>query len=590
MFLQWSFFETNFLLLILDILVATFFTAVLACAARHSQHHSQTIRWAHQVGLMEMVKMMKNSTKKVQKMPFIGLKVKWGPFVRLVVTFVSGYFLVGILAAVKVFFINATTGENGHYNEVVVSRQFITNTSSTSYLPAWSFPVPYNTRTEDALTNGINSTYALPRASLSKRYRPRLSEYEIACDQLDFSVNANGDSGGSISLSNTGCANMTLIAPIVMDSNLTGSYVVQEPKGRAKIVILGESLILNATAVGLAAEVPLLLRLKPNANDYCLMSDKPLQLFSSAKSGLTSYPLTALTKCNISSGGMVSLATSTVRFSVPEPGMFHPIATSLFGSQDELVSSMEVNLNNLTLIDLSRSNNTLAAVTEVNIVDTKVTILMCISAKQIISPNLSCAYVVAHTVITQPRPMNPDITRMFPDGGISKYVPRSAVVMTLSHFPLISMDKPIFDIPKALNSSQIATSYLAAVGQNFIMDWGRSTLYIAYDTVDIVKGYEIPDRVLWTLVGVMGGCLVIIGATECLLESKYTRSLYFLASEELSAGLFDGRPQLYKFDIDTLKLEGRKIISTKPPQRPEETDVLQKSISGSKNPLIPTAV
>ncbi|KAG0294183.1 hypothetical protein BGZ96_001624, partial [Linnemannia gamsii] len=86
---------------------------------------------------------------------------------------------------------------------------------------------------------------------------------------------------------------------------------------------------------------------------------------------------------------------------------------------------------------------------------------------------------------------------------------------------------PSFAITKVLNSSSVAAAYLASLGQNYIMDWERSTLYIDYDTVEIIKGYEIPTGLFYSMIGVMVVCFLFCAATECFVEGLYKRSLFW---------------------------------------------------------------
>ncbi|KAF9300315.1 hypothetical protein BGZ91_009845, partial [Linnemannia elongata] len=206
--------------------------------------------------------------------------------------------------------------------------------------------------------------------------------------------------------------------------------------------------------------------------------------------------------CQLLSGEMANLAVSGVRFSVPEPQKFHDIATSLFGTQDELVTSMESSVNNGTLISQSTDRYSQVLVMEVKVMGTEVSALMCVGSKLDGEPRIVCVYAVAHSKITKPRPSNPDITQLFPK-GISSITTPGSVMMSLSHLPAVGMSTPTFAIRKILNSSSIASAYFASLGQNYILDWESSMLYIAYDTVEVIKGYEIPAGLFYLLIGVM---------------------------------------------------------------------------------------
>ncbi|OAQ22777.1 hypothetical protein K457DRAFT_143190 [Linnemannia elongata AG-77] len=565
MFLPWSFFQLNLFFLILDILVATSFMAGIAHISRRTLHHTHSIRWIKQAGFLEMVTALWNSSIKVTRRPWLGL----------LATFAGGCTLTCILIGVKLCVV-ISTGETGLSHEVVESTQFIAVNSGITTLPIWSIPVSYNTSTKDALERALNSTAAIPRASPIKRYRPRLSDYEIACDQLNFNVIGNL-SNDTLVLPNAGCATLTIHSPQTMDTNLTGSYVVQESKSRAKIVIPGTDKI-KTLENGTVAETSLLVRLRVSDQDYCVTQDKTPDIILATRNGLSSTPLTVMNRCQLLSGEMVSLAVSGVRFSVSEPKNFHSIATSLFGTQDELVASMETSVDNGTLISQLADPFAQVLVMEVKIMGAEVLALMCIGSKQDGEDRIVCVYAVVHSTITKSRPWNPDIPQVFPKKGLSSVLSPGFVMMSLSHLPIVGMDKPIFAIPKILRSSSIAAAYFTNLGHNYMLDWEGSKLYIAYDTVEVIKGYEIPAGLFYLLIGVMVACFLFCAATEYWIEGQYKRSLYWHVAQALAPPQSKGSPQLHRFDIETLKFEGRRIVSTQVPQMLEEAPIYRHPV------------
>lgn len=572
MFLPWSFFQLNLFFLVLDILVAASFMAGLAHVSRRALHHTHSIRWIKQAGFLEMVTALWSSSIKVTSRPWLGLFA----------TFTGGYMLTVVFVGVKLFAV-ISTGETGLSHEVVESTQFVAVSAGVTTLPAWSFPVSYSTSIEDELARALNSTAAIPRASPTKRYRPRLSDYESACDQLNFKV-VGSLSNDSLVLPNAGCATITIPTPYSFDTNLTGSYIVQESKSRAKIVIPGTDRIKNLTN-GTVAEVSLLVRLKVTDQDYCITHDKMPGIIFATKNGLSSPPFTVVTRCQLLSGEMVSLAVSGIRFSVPEPKNFHSIATSLFGTQDELVTSMEASVSNGTLISQSTDRSAQVHVMEVKIMGTEVSALICVGSKQDGEPRLVCVYTVVHSTITKSRSLNPDITQLLPKEGISPVLSPGSIMMSLSHLPTVGMDKPTYAIPKILKSPSIVATYFASLGQNYILDWEGSMLYIAYDTVEVIKGYEIPTGLFYLLIGVMVVCFLFCAATEYWVEGQYKRSLYWQVAQTLAPPQDKASPRLHRFDIEQLKFEGRRIVSTEVPQMSEETPIYQQPVPDSQVPL-----
>ncbi|KAF9141598.1 hypothetical protein BG015_001230 [Linnemannia schmuckeri] len=547
MFLPWSFFEIQLFFLVLDILVAASFMAGLAHISRRVRHHAHSVRWIKQAGVLEMVKALWNSFRKVTGRPRL----------LLLATFIGSLALTGILVVVKTF-ANIATTEGTPSREVVVSKQFVYVNAVTT-LPAWSIPIPYDNSMTDVLVKALNNTKAIPRASPTKRYRPHLSEYDLACNQLAFTVSAPFGNNSRV-VTDDGCATLNLYVPSSKDTNLTGMTIFQESNGRAKIVIPARGF--NLLPKETIDEPSLFFRVKYQDQFPCSIFDRSPQLVYATRIGHSSAPLTVSTKCQLLSGEMVSLAVASIRFSVPEPKMFHSIATTIFETQNELVSSMEKSVNNGTLISQSLDRLAQVIVMEVKIAGTEVSALMCSGSNQDALPRIMCVYIVAHTLITKPRPANPDITGRFPEGGISTEFPTASVLMTLYHLPDIKMGKPSFAIPKILNSSSVTATYLASLGQNFILDWEGSTAYIAYDTVEIIKGYEIPTGLFYSMIGVMVICLLFCAATEYWVEGRYKRSLYWQVAQSLAPPEDKALPELHRFVTAKLEFEGRRIVST----------------------------
>ncbi|KAG0061315.1 hypothetical protein BGZ89_011567 [Linnemannia elongata] len=264
-------------------------------------------------------------------------------------------------------------------------------------------------------------------------------------------------------------------------------------------------------------------------------------------------------------------------FNVPDPKEFHDIATSFFGTQDELVTSMEASVNNGTLISQLTDRSAQVLVMEVKVMGTEVSALMCVGSKLDGVPRIECVYGVAHSTITKTRPSNPDITQLFPENGNLSVTPQASIMISLSHLPSVTvgMEKPTFAILKILKSSSIAADYFASLGQNYILYWEGSMLYIAYDTIEIIKGYEIPAGLLYLLIGVM-----------YWVEGQYKRSLYWQVAQSLATSQNKASPQLHRFDTKQLEFDDRRIVSTRLSQMSKETPIYQQPVPDSQDPLL----
>ncbi|KAF9135010.1 hypothetical protein BGW39_005102 [Mortierella sp. 14UC] len=575
MFLPWSFFTLNLFFLALDILVAAFLAALLARISRRVGGYAQSIRWIKQAGYWEMITALCLSI----------MKCAWRPWLALLTTLLGSIALTGLLIEAKSLF-TISTGELNPSREVAASTQFITSDAFIK-LAAWSTPVQYETRMEDILAKAFNNTKANPRASPTKRYRPRLSDYELACDRLDVRV-----FNGSLFLPNDGCATFVIYPPLSVDINTTTSYILQTSKGRAKAVMPARAP--NDTLVlGVINDISQLFWVKYEDQNRCATVDRIMNQFNATRVGITSSPTTVLTKCQLLSGQMVSLSTTTLRFSAPNQQMFQSVAKSILGDEDELVSAMQNSVNDGTLTDLPDDILERIVVMEVKVVGTQVTALTCVGSKQPGSKilQINCAYTIANILITKPRPMNLDIAQALSNKNYSTNFPFASTLMTLTHLPLVSESTPSYAMTKIFDASSVAATYLAYLGQNFVMDWDGSTMYIAYDTVDIVKGYDFPGWLFILMFAVMIACLIFWGVTERWVEEEYKRSLYWLVSKSLAPAEGKVSPMLYRFDPDKLEFEGRRIVSTKElPESEKETVVYEQSLSGSEDPLVAIAL
>ncbi|KAF9578153.1 hypothetical protein BGW38_006200, partial [Lunasporangiospora selenospora] len=187
-----------------------------------------------------------------------------------------------------------------------------------------------------------------------------------------------------------------------------------------------------------------------------------------------------------------------------------------------------------------------------------------------------------------PQPMIPDVERRLVNKGLNPTWTNVTTTIALTHNPQVSKETLLFDIPKILNASAVATHYFASLGNNFILDWEGSMLHVVFDTSEILNGYEIPRWLFFSIIGVMAICLSFLAATRFLVDARFRNSLYMTVSKELSGGENDTEPRLHRFDPETLKFEGRRglVIPKAPPQESEDGTVYHgQAPSSSQDPL-----
>ncbi|KFH63639.1 hypothetical protein MVEG_10333 [Podila verticillata NRRL 6337] len=433
----------------------------------------------------------------------------------------------------------------------------------------------------------INSTMGIPQAVPTKRYRPRVSGYELACDRFDLkTLNKT-----FLVLPNDGCATITLFPSThVESSDSPRTYTVQGSKNRVKVVIPTlESVDTHQLMPNKVSDTGMSSRVDYD-DEACLTPNLSYILLDTSHAGMTSSPRTVLTKCLLKTGGSIILSISTIRFMVPSNEMFHSVATSIFGTQNELVLSMQDSINNSTLTTLPANELETLTIMEVKVAGTEILALMCVWARQSIAevPHIACVYTITSALITKPQSMDPDISRRLVNKGLNPTWTNITTTADLSHLPWVSKNSVSFDIPKILNESAAVTRHFASLGNNFIVDWEGSMLYIVFDTVETLKGYEIPRWLFISVVGVMVACFVFWVATEFLVESRYRESLYMTVSRELNGGRDGAKPRLHRFDPKTLEFEGQRrlVVFTSSPQESDVPVYHDHTLTGSQDPLM----
>ncbi|KAF9972441.1 hypothetical protein BGZ73_004444 [Actinomortierella ambigua] len=440
-------------------------------------------------------------------------------------------------------------------------------------LSGWEFQVPYGINVVEAVTMAINSSMGIPRVVPSKRYLPSVSGYELDCDRFDLFAPTRKISV----LPNNGCASITLAhLNFNYSSNVSRMYIIPGSNGRIKVVVSvpGESAskILSAeTVVSTSVE---------QAGEICVLRSPVFAVVDASYSGITSFPRVSLTKCLFQSGKTVVVSSSVIRFSVTRNEMFHSLSTSIFGTQNELVLAMQESVNNSTLTTFPANVPEELVIMEVKVTGTKVESLTC-QWERLLNTQVTilCSYQVANALVTQPQPMDPKISQRLVNKGRNSAETSVVGVATFSYLPQYSNGSLSFGIPKILDEAASVADYFASLGNNFVVDWDASMLYIIFDTFDIVNGYEVPGWVFLSIVGLYGFCLVYLGITERVLEARYRDSAFKTISREILGGQDSAKPRLHRFDPKTLMFEGsRPLVVCKP-----QLDV-HKDVSVSRSP------
>ncbi|KAF9972440.1 hypothetical protein BGZ73_004443 [Actinomortierella ambigua] len=443
--------------------------------------------------------------------------------------------------------------------------------SNDLILSGWDFQVTYGTDIVEILKMATVGPMGIPQASPGKHYSPKISGYELACDRFNlYAFNAD-----TRVLSNNGCADIYLIeGSITPKTDLSRMYTVSRSNGRVKVV--APTLSPLGPNVGIPNSIPEMLvsTTVGHQREACVFGVRKLTLVDLSHSGITSPPSVVLTKCLSASGKSVVMSKTSIHFLVPRNEMFHSIATSIFGDQNELVLAMQESVNNKTLTTLPANVLEELTVVEAKVTGTQVTALICQWKRVLMSnvPYVICTYLITNSLVTKPQPIDPKISLQLVNKGLLPKDALAATVATLVYLPQDSRGAVLFEIPKILEESASVAHYFASIGSNFVVDWDSATLHIIFEIFDVVKGYEVPDWVFFSIIGLNIVCLIYLVITEFVLPERYRESLYKTISREILGGQESAKPRLHRFDPKTLEFEGhrRLVVSTSHPQLPED--------------------
>ncbi|KAG0312220.1 hypothetical protein BG000_006361 [Podila horticola] len=136
-------------------------------------------------------------------------------------------------------------------------------------------------------------------------------------------------------------------------------------------------------------------------------------------------------------------------------------------------------------------------------------------------------------------------------------------IFPINYLPLINdTGSNIFSVSQILDDSSSAAYYVASLGQNFFMSWDDGGLYTVFDTVDLIKGYELPGWLFGSVVAIMAVCLLFRIVEEIMLDSKYKGSLLWALTKEIQQHLGRSTPTLVRVKPDTLTVESFPLVDT----------------------------
>ncbi|KAF9278404.1 hypothetical protein BGZ68_008592 [Mortierella alpina] len=541
MFVPWSFFQTYFFFFFFQILLSSALGAALALYSRSCQGYAHSIRWIRQGGYMEMYKAVRTSSWKLP-----------GTIFKALVVMVFLDVLISLADTGANYFVKQAIRQTDATQQIIQTAPFI-RADRVADIQGWTTTVRPGSSIVSALALTINNTRSVPDTQSERQYIPQYYPYEPACDRLNFF--ALRPNNTRLQTSYNGCANLSVVFDNLLQPNESRSYVARHSEDRGTIVLPGRYDVaeIRGNVLSGAANVDMALYVRIYTSDGrgCYTGDFHRNIVVPAQTGLTYPPTTVVTKCLYATGEIIALSSTSVRFSVPNLQSFQEVTSKIFEEQDDLLAGMKQSISEGLFSQLDANVLDGIQVVEVKTIGTEVRLLTCAArrASQNGTIYLMCSYTTAAATLTKPQPMLPGISAR---RAGKPYAPYGfyTVDITAEHLPFTDntgLNRPRFAMANILNASMDAATYFASLGQNFNIDWTERKILLIFETVDPLKGYEIPLWLFAAVTALMVGSLTLVLVVEFSLEDKFKRSLYWMVSKELEPRLGRKAPTLMQF-------------------------------------------
>ncbi|KAF9964826.1 hypothetical protein BGZ70_005859 [Mortierella alpina] len=541
MFVPWSFFQMYLFFFFLQILLSSALGGALALYSRSSQGYAHSIRWIRQGGYVEMFRALGTSRRKSPETAIKTLSM---------VVFLS--VLISIADTGAKVFVKQAIRQTNDAIQIIETTPFI-KADTVAKIEGWTTTVGPGKSIVDALTMAINYTRNIPDARPGQKYIPLQYPYESACDRLNFF--AVRPRHTHLQISSNGCANLSITGDDLSGANVSRSYVTRRSEDRGTVVLPGryevEGIGGNILTGAMSADMISYVRIYAPDGRGCYTADMHRNQVAPTQSGPTHPPTTLVTKCLYATGEIITLSSTSVRFSVPRLKSFQKVTALIFDQKDDLLVGMEQSISEGLFSRLAANVFDGIQVMEVKVVGTEVRALTCAARRA--SKNgttyLRCSYTITAAVLTKPQAMLPEISVRRAGNPYAPHA-RYSVDISIEHLPYAnssSLSHPRYAMSSFMNASRDAATYFASLGQNFNIDWKDRKIIFIFETADQQKGYEIPLWLFTTVIALMAGSLALVLLVEVSIDTKFKRSLHWMVSKELEPTLGRKAPTLMKF-------------------------------------------
>ncbi|KAG0356059.1 hypothetical protein BGZ54_000854 [Gamsiella multidivaricata] len=285
--------------------------------------------------------------------------------------------------------------------------------------------------------------------------------------------------------------------------------------------------------------------------------------------GISSFPRTIITKCLLPTGKVRVVSETSTRFSMTSYKLFPNAILKAFREPDELMQAMGSSIRNTTFpnstffVDPSFYADSVL-LSEVRVRNSTVDVIACNSYStafyNVSSIAMTCIYTTVETLFLKPQEINPAITTALRGKPLPMYH-NVSLSMAITH--IVAKDEsgvgPI-GISTLQNATASAARYMASLGQNFLEDYDEGVLYVIYDVVDTLAGFDIPDWLMGCMFAAMVFCLCFWALTEYFLDVLYTGSLYRVISARFIPSPTSGTPIIMRSNVKPLTIETIPVL------------------------------
>ncbi|KAF9343279.1 hypothetical protein BGX26_005988 [Mortierella sp. AD094] len=534
--------------ILFDALLTGAVGALLSLYSTSKAEYAGSIRWSQQGGYLEMFLILRNSFRHVSR------KATTAMVIVVVASLVAMFMGTGLGTLVSQVDVEINPGSALSQTSQILAGGFVSSNGWTRFLGR-------STTMEDALKTMLIDPQYIVDMDPGKRYTPKTYDYKVACSKFNIAIVRNVsaailDPNAVVDQPNGGCS---IIGFDTFSDNLAWAPVNATKQkistGLYKMVAPGtfvDGQIMDSSPVVFIFD-----------SDLCLSENDARTYYTDIpRSGMTFSPSTLLFRCRYSSGVMQLAASTTFSFSVRHVGDFANVTSAIFDNSTELplLDIMDTLIRNGTFASLI-NNSTIVTLTDTN--GAQVHYLSC-NSRWVTRPNdlsLLCQYIVIDAFRTTAQPGDPAIAAAVGSRNASSISSvGDNIMMAIRHSASSSTSAgmAVYSVSSILNATSAASSYLASLGPNVVMDAKAQKLTILYDTVEIQSVTEIPTVLFWAMVAVMAVCALLMAYSMIKIDTIHSGTLYMILYEKLAEKM---EPALMNCSFDPLAFEGTPIIT-----------------------------